>query len=68
MKRHSDHNNSDKGKRLVVAGLQLRGLVSYSHGREHGNMQTDIVVEMLLRVLLLGPQAAGRKSELLGLS
>lgn len=61
-------SNSDRGKHLVVAGLQFRGLVSYSHGREHSSMQIDIVLERLLRVLLLGPQATGRQSEPPGLS
>ena len=42
---------------VVVAHLQLRGSVHYHHGREHGSVQADVVLE--LRVLHL---AGNRKS------
>ena len=40
MKAHCDHDNSYKGKHLIGAGLQFRGLVHYGHGGKHGNRQT----------------------------
>ena len=43
-----------KGKRL-----QFRGSVHYHHGREHGGMQADMVLEKELRVLYLDLQATG---------
>jgi hypothetical protein len=45
-KRH--HGNSYKGKHLIGAGLQFRGLVYYHHGRKHGGVQADMVLEKLL--------------------
>jgi hypothetical protein len=39
-------------------GLQLGGLVYYPHGRKHGSIQEDTVLEKELRVLYLDPQAA----------
>jgi hypothetical protein len=48
-----------------VAGLQFRGLVYYRHGRKHGSMQADMVLE---RVLHLDLQAAGSDSEPLDLA
>ena len=52
VKRHCDHGKSYK-KNLMgkVACLQFRGSVYYLHGREHGGMQADVVLE--LRVLHL---------------
>ena len=37
MKRHHDHSNSYKGKYLIGAGLQFRGLVPYYPGEKHGS-------------------------------
>jgi hypothetical protein len=34
---------STKGKHLIVAILQFRGLVYYSHRGKHGGTQADIV-------------------------
>ena len=48
VKRHHDHDNSYKGKHLIGAGLQFRGLVYYHHGRKHGGVQADMVLEKLL--------------------
>jgi hypothetical protein len=61
VKRHHDHGNSYKGKHLIGAGLLLKGLVHYQHGRKHGAVQADMVLEMGLRVLHLVPRAAGRE-------
>ena len=36
----------------------LRGLVHDCHGRKHGSMQADMMLEKELRVLHLDPQAA----------
>ena len=41
VKRHCDHDNPLKGKYLIGAGLQ----VHYHHGRKHGGMYSDIVLE-----------------------
>ena len=35
----------------------FRGLVHYHHGKKHGVMQADMVLEKELRVLCLIPQA-----------
>jgi hypothetical protein len=51
VKRHHHHGNSYKGKHLIGAGLQFRGLVHYHHGGKHGDMQGDVVLERQLRVL-----------------
>ena len=53
VKRHHDPNNSYKGKHLIKAGLKFRGLVHYHHGRKHGSMQADTVLEKELRVFFL---------------
>jgi hypothetical protein len=36
----------------------LRGLAHYHHGKKHGSMQADVVLEKDLRVLHLDLQAA----------
>jgi hypothetical protein len=36
----------------------FRGLLYYSHGRNHGSVQADMVLKKELRVLHLDPQAA----------
>jgi hypothetical protein len=61
VKRHHDRGNSSKGKHLIGASLQFRGLVHYHHGGKHGGMQADTVLEEQLRVLHLDQQAAGRE-------
>jgi hypothetical protein len=45
----------------------LRGFVHYP-GKKHSSIQADMVLEWYLRVLHLGPQAAGSKTESLGLA
>ena len=55
LKRHRDQDNSYKGECLIRAGLQFRGLVHYHHGRKHGSVQADMVLEKELRVLHLDP-------------
>ena len=45
MKRYHDHSNSDKGKNLVGAGLQFRGLVHCHHGGKHGHMEPNMELE-----------------------
>ena len=62
MKKHFDHSNSYKKKHLIGTGLEFRGVVHYTHGRKHGSMQEDMVLEKELRVLYLDWQAAGRES------
>jgi hypothetical protein len=46
MKRHHDHSISYKGKHLIGADLHFRGLGHYHHGKKHGGMQADVVLEM----------------------
>lgn len=60
VKRYHDHGNSYKGKHLIRAGLQFRGLVHDCHGGKHGSVQADIVLERELRVLHMVWQIAGR--------
>ena len=52
-------------KENISLGLaySFRGSVHYHHGRKHGSMQADMVLEKELRVLHLDPQAAGRESD-----
>jgi hypothetical protein len=59
VKRHHDHGTSYNGKHLIEVGLHFRGLVYYCHGRKHGSLQADMVLEKELRVLHLDPQATG---------
>jgi hypothetical protein len=42
---HVEHSNSYKGKHLIGAGLQFRGLVFYHHGGKYSGRQSDIVLE-----------------------
>jgi hypothetical protein len=58
--RHHDQGNSYKEKHFIGAALQFRGSVHYHHGRKHGRMQVDMVLEEM-RVLHLDPQAAERE-------
>ena len=51
VKRHHDHGNSYKRKRLAGTGLQFRGLVHYHHGRKHSGTQADMVPEREMGVL-----------------
>jgi hypothetical protein len=39
----------------------VSGSVHYHHGRKHGSVQADMMLEKELRVLYLDPQTAGRK-------
>jgi hypothetical protein len=39
----------------------LRGSVHYHHGRKHGHVQTDMVLEIELRVLHLDLKALRRR-------
>jgi hypothetical protein len=39
----------------------VRGLVHYQHGRKHGSIQANMVLEKELRVLYFDPTAARRK-------
>ena len=52
MKRHHEHSYCYKGKPLIGAGLQFRGLIYY-HLVGHGGMQEDIVLEKELKNLYL---------------
>jgi hypothetical protein len=45
VKRCHDGGNPLKGKHVIGDGLQFRGLVQYHHGRKHGGMQADMVLE-----------------------
>jgi len=63
VKRHRDHSNSSKGRHFIGAGLQFRGSVHYHHGREHGTMQADMVLEEL-RVLHLDLQGENATLEM----
>jgi hypothetical protein len=65
MKRHHDQDNSYKGKHSVGAGLQFQRFIHYHHGRKHGSIQADIVLEKELRVLHLDPKAVRRKVQLI---
>ena len=56
--RHHDHGHSYKGKHLIRAGLQFRVVAYYCHGRKHGSMPADLVLEKEQRVLHLDLQAA----------
>jgi hypothetical protein len=49
--RHHDQGNSYKEQRLI-------GVVHYHHGRKHGDIQADMVLEKQLGVLHVDPQAA----------
>ena len=51
MERYHDHSNSYKEKHLIGAGLQFQSL--YCHGRDHGRMHADMVLEKEMRVLHL---------------
>ena len=47
VKRSHDHGNSYKGKHVIGASLEFRGLVYYHHGWKHGGAdQADMVLEM----------------------
>ena len=61
VKRHHEHGNSYKGKHLIGAGLQFRGLVHYHHGRKRGSVQSDMMLEKESRILRLDLQVAGRE-------
>ena len=59
VKRHHDQGNSHKDKLLAYS---FRGSVYYHHGRKHGSMQADMVLEKELRVLHLDLKAARKKT------
>jgi hypothetical protein len=44
VKRHA-HGNSYKGKHLIEAGLEFKGLVHCHHGWKNGVTQTDMTLE-----------------------
>jgi hypothetical protein len=67
VKRQHDNNNSCKRRHLIMAGLQFRGFVYYSHSGKLGGTQADMVIEEELRVLHSDWQAAGKDSEPLDL-
>lgn len=41
----------------------FRGLAHYDHGREHGNLQADVVLEEQLTVLPLDLHVAGKETD-----
>jgi hypothetical protein len=45
----------------IYLGLayNFRGLVHYHHGKQHGTMQVDMVLEKELRILQFDQKAAG---------
>ena len=45
VKRHQDPGNSYKGKHLIGLAYRFRGSIHYHHGRDHGGMQADMVLE-----------------------
>ena len=55
VKRHHKHGKSYNRKHLHGSCL-----AHYHHGRNHGSMQADMVLEKMLGVLHSDPQAAGR--------
>jgi hypothetical protein len=63
VKRHRDHGSSYERKISLGLVYNLRGLVHYCQGREHGRIQTDIVLEKKLKVLYLNAQAAGEERD-----
>ena len=48
---------NNKGKHLTGAAYNLRGLVHYCHGENHGSEQVDMKLEKGLRVLHFNLQA-----------
>lgn len=42
MQRHHDQGNSYKGKYLIGAGSEFRGLFHFHHGGKHGHVQADM--------------------------
>lgn len=63
MNRYHDHSNPYKGKHLIGASLQVQNLVYYHHGRKHGGMQADMVLEKEPVILHLDQQAAGGETQ-----
>jgi hypothetical protein len=51
VKRYHDHNNFYKENIYLGLAYSFRGLVHYHHGRKHGTVQADMVLEKQLRVL-----------------
>ena len=47
---------------LGLLAYSFRGSVYYRHGRKHGSMQADMVLEKELRVLHLDLKAARKKT------
>ena len=45
VKKHHNPSKFYKRKHLIVAGLQFRGSVHYHHGRKHGSMLADMVLQ-----------------------
>ena len=46
---------------ITGTGLQFRGLVHYHHGRKHGTVKIDMILEKELRDLYLDQQATESK-------
>lgn len=59
MKGHNDHGNSYKGNISLGLVYRFKDLAYYHHGRKHGGVQADVVLEKEMRVLLLDLQTAG---------
>jgi hypothetical protein len=59
VKRHHSQGHSYKGEQLTGAGLQVQ---RYHHGRKHGSVQADVVLEEP-KVLHLDLKAARRRLE-----
>jgi hypothetical protein len=49
------------GQHLIGLAYRFRGSVHYHHGRKHGSIQADMVLEEELRVLHLDPKAVRRR-------
>jgi hypothetical protein len=62
VKRYCDQGYSYKKQHLIEAGLQNQSLVHYHHhGRKHGSILADMILEKELRVPHLDLKAVRRR-------
>jgi hypothetical protein len=68
VKAHHDHSNSCKGKHLIGADLQYRGLVHCHQSVNHSGTQADTVLARNRAFYLWISRQQGRESETLNVA
>lgn len=63
LKIHNGHSNFYKGNYLIETSLQVQSVVHYHHGKTHGQVQVDKVLDNTAKDINQDEQAARRERQ-----